>query len=131
MEPAMSNSEAYRKGLTGRAVRNPYPSGSSEWKSWNLGKAGRGRRKLKIKPKGPVLVRQGTTLHGKTYPAPKRKAPMNRNPMRSKAKAAGGPYWIVKEGRKLYHKTQAAAREAARRLANATGRSVTVHRAAR
>ena len=70
----MSNSEAYRKGLTGRAVRNPYPSGSSEWKSWNLGKAGRGRRKLKIKPKGPVLVRQGTTLHGKTYPAPKRKA---------------------------------------------------------
>lgn len=105
----MSNADAYRAGLTGRAKRNPYPSGSGEWKSWNLGKASRGRQTMKKNP------------------ARKPASPHRRAAMESFV----GPYYVMKAGKRIYHRTLAAAQKFAQAVADSLGKPVSVHQAKR
>lgn len=107
----MSNSDAYRRGLTGRAMKNPFPTGCSEWKCWNLGKAARGRGVPGHKSRPHARV-------------------MKKNPALDRSKPAG-PYYVLNAGKRVYHKTLAAAQRMAQDIADRLAKPVTVHQAKR
>lgn len=52
------------------------------------------------------------------------------NPSRSRAKAAG-PYYVIKAGKRVYHRTLAAAVKFGQTVADSLGKPVTVHQTKR